>query len=182
MNTLKAIPIALAVALAVLTAGCQTLQTSSANPDGALFYKYVKGHGGVFYTVSGITFYELKGDRSGKFHTVGGTTYYNFGEGRSGHFQSLDGTSFYNFDEGAAGTFFTHDNGITEYGFGGSALKTSPRGTPSREGNSQESPAAVEEMVQTGATPSPSPLDHLETAPGADTPPEIAESTFYEDQ
>jgi len=165
--------LALATILAVLTAGCQTLHTSNADPQGARFYDYVRGQSGVFHTVSGVTFYELKGERPGKFHTVAGTTYYNFGPGKSGHFQSLDGTSFYNFDEGTSGTFFTHDNGSTEYGFGGPAVKTSRPDEFSRP--------PVQEADR-GEPPAGQPFDFLEGTGGEEHPPEIAESTFHEDR
>lgn len=173
MNITQIRNLALALTLAVLTAGCQTLQTSNANPEGALFYQYVQGQSGVFYTVSGVTFYELNGERPGKFHTVDGTTYYNFGQGKSGHFQSLDGTTYYNFDEGTSGTFFTHSNGTTEYGFGGPAIKASSTGTR---------PTPQPHAAEVGEPSAGAPLGFPGMAGDGEDPPEIAESTFYEER
>jgi len=173
MKILRLKSFAWVLVLAVAASACQSLQTSTANPEGVEFYNFVRGEGGIFHTVSGITFYEVKGKRPGKFHTVAGTTYYNFGEGKSGHFQSLDGTSFYNFDEGTSGTFFTHENGSTDYQFGGS------RSTATAPGEHDLRPKQVAEKEAPG-TGDASVLDFLGAE--SETPPEIAESTFHEDQ
>ncbi len=173
MKTLRINSLVWVLVLALAASACQSLQTSTANPDGVEFYKLVRGEGGVFHTVSGITFYEIKGDRPGKFHTVGGTTYYNFGEGKSGHFQSLDGTSFYNFDEGTSGTFFTHENGSTDYKFGGSRTTATAPGVH----DLRQKQVAEKETAGTGDA---SAMDFLGAE--SETPPEIAESTFHEDQ